>query len=278
MNCYNGEKFINSSVNSVLQQTYKNWELIFWDNNSKDNSAKILKKFNDKRIKYFYSPIHEKLYRARNQAIKKSNGKYISFLDVDDTWEKDKLKIQINKIIKTKSDIIYSNHWIMKNKKKRKFKKTNFSFLNLFEEMLLDYPISILTVIMRSDIFKSKNYKFDERYEIIGDFDLFYRLCNNFKFLYVHKPLATYNIHNDNLSKKKLLSEINEFNYWIKKNKNILNNFDNSIIEKNNIRICEYFLSKNRLGFFSKEIKKIKNYKIRYKIYLKVFLKKIRII
>ena len=53
MNCYNGENYLSESIDSVLQQTYKNWELIFWDNKSEDKSAKIFKSFNDKRFKYF---------------------------------------------------------------------------------------------------------------------------------------------------------------------------------------------------------------------------------
>ena len=54
MNCYNGEKFIKKSVYSIISQSYKKWELVFWDNNSSDNSKNILKEFKDKRIKYFY--------------------------------------------------------------------------------------------------------------------------------------------------------------------------------------------------------------------------------
>ena len=55
MNCHNGEKYLKKSVASIINQSYSNWELIFWDNKSSDNSAKILKDFKDKRIKYFYS-------------------------------------------------------------------------------------------------------------------------------------------------------------------------------------------------------------------------------
>ena len=56
MNCYNGEKYLRQSIESVLKQTYKNWELIFWDNQSSDNSAKIFKSYQDERFCYFYSP------------------------------------------------------------------------------------------------------------------------------------------------------------------------------------------------------------------------------
>ena len=55
MNCHNGEKYLEESLNSIIKQSYKNWELIFFDNASKDNSAKIIKNFKDKRIKYIYS-------------------------------------------------------------------------------------------------------------------------------------------------------------------------------------------------------------------------------
>ena len=54
MNCYNGEKFLREAVQSVLNQKYKKWELIFWNNNSTDNSKKIFKSFKDKRLKYYF--------------------------------------------------------------------------------------------------------------------------------------------------------------------------------------------------------------------------------
>ena len=55
MNCHNGEKFLAEAINSVLNQTYKNWELIFWNNSSSDQSEKIFKSFKDKRLRYFYT-------------------------------------------------------------------------------------------------------------------------------------------------------------------------------------------------------------------------------
>ena len=53
MNCYNGEKYLTDSLNSLLSQNYRNWELIFWDNISTDNSKKIFEGYNDKRFKYY---------------------------------------------------------------------------------------------------------------------------------------------------------------------------------------------------------------------------------
>tara|TARA_B100001939_G_scaffold272797_1_gene240605 strand:+ start:843 stop:1712 length:870 start_codon:yes stop_codon:yes gene_type:complete len=278
MNCYNGDKFINKSIASILNQSYKNWELIFWDNNSNDDSAKIVKKYDDKRIKYYRSFTHEKLYKARNLAIQKSTGKFITFLDVDDTWDKNKLKIQVKKILNSKIDVIYSNHWIQKNNTRQLFKLKKKKYKNILSEIILDYSISILTVFMKSDIFKKKGYKFDNQFEIIGDFDFFFRISKSHKFEYISIPLATYNIHSDNLSKKKLLTEIKEFNFWIKKNKKILDKYQNNLIERNKIRMCEYLLSQNKLKFSSKEIFELKEKNLKYKFFAKIILKKLKII
>ena len=79
MNCYNGQEFLKHSIESVISQTYKNWELIFWDNKSTDNSSKILKKYKDKRIKYFYAKKYTTLYEARNLAIKKQKENLLVF-------------------------------------------------------------------------------------------------------------------------------------------------------------------------------------------------------
>ena len=96
MNCHNGEKYLNKSLTSVISQSYKNWELIFWNNKSTDKSEKIFKSFRDPRFKYFKSNYYQKLYKARNSAIKKCKGKYIAFIDTDDWWLKKKFK---NKLI-----------------------------------------------------------------------------------------------------------------------------------------------------------------------------------
>ena len=94
INCYNGEKYLDECIKSVLYQSYQNWEIIFFDNNSNDKSSLMLRKYKDKRIKYFKSKKTFRLYQARNLAIKKCNGELVSFLDVDDWWSKDKLTKQ----------------------------------------------------------------------------------------------------------------------------------------------------------------------------------------
>ena len=112
MNCHNGSQFINRSVKSIRKQKYKNWELVFWDNNSTDKSKQVIKKIKDKRIKYFFSKKFHNLYHSRNKAIKKAKGEYICFLDVDDQWIPNKLNKQVNIMSNYDYDVIFSNYFV----------------------------------------------------------------------------------------------------------------------------------------------------------------------
>ena len=116
MNCHNGEKFILQSLRSILGQSYRNWELIFYDNLSNDQSTQIIKKIKDKRIFIYKSKKYLSLYKARNLAITKAKGKYICFCDTDDWWLKSKLKKQVDLIEKKKCSLVFSNLYIFDNK------------------------------------------------------------------------------------------------------------------------------------------------------------------
>ena len=105
MNCYNGEQYLEQAIQSIIAQTYNQWEIIFWDNNSTDNSANIVHSFNDSRIHYFKSKEHTNLGTAKNKALKKVDTEWLAFLDVDDFWEKDKLEKQVE-IIKKDDGLI----------------------------------------------------------------------------------------------------------------------------------------------------------------------------
>ena len=111
LNCYNSAKFLKKSINSVIAQSYENWELIIFDNFSNDNTElEILKFKKNKKIRYFKSKKLFNLYHARNLAIEKTKGSLITFLDADDWWLKDKLKLQVRYLDQNKdSNIVYSN-------------------------------------------------------------------------------------------------------------------------------------------------------------------------
>ena len=109
MNCYNGSRYLIESIESALNQTYQNWELIFWDNCSTDNSYEVFCQYNDTRLRYFKSDVHTGLGMARYQALEKAKGEFIAFLDCDDVWLNSKLEKQIKKFDDKDVGIVISN-------------------------------------------------------------------------------------------------------------------------------------------------------------------------
>ena len=92
INCYNGAEYLEETLQSAKNQSFQDFEVIFWDNHSSDRSKSIFSEIKDERFSYYLSPTHTKLYKARNLALEKANGKYICFLDTDDMMSKDRLK------------------------------------------------------------------------------------------------------------------------------------------------------------------------------------------
>lgn len=92
---FNAEKFLNDTINSLLSQTYKNWEAIFIDDCSNDNSIKIIESIQDKRFRLIKQKKNGGTAAARNAGIKAAQGQFLCFLDADDSWNKSKLEKQL---------------------------------------------------------------------------------------------------------------------------------------------------------------------------------------
>ena len=95
MNVRNGASFLREALDSVVAQTFQDWELIVWDDRSTDDSSKIVAEYRDPRIRYFLSPQDTPLGEARNNAIRQATGEWLAFLDQDDIWLPRKLQRQM---------------------------------------------------------------------------------------------------------------------------------------------------------------------------------------
>jgi len=222
MNCYNGEEFLQEAIESVQAQTYKNWELIFWDNQSTDKSAEIFKKYNNPRLKYFYAPEHTLLSEARNKAIGHSSGEFLAFLDVDDWWAQDKLEKQIPLFKDEDVGLVYSNYWYVLNGKNIKYPYSKKILPKgwCIDDILKNYCVGLLTITVRSKIFKILNNGFNPKYYAIEDFDFVLNLSKSWKIDCVQTPLAYFRHHENNNSfilKDKRLTELQR---WCKEAKN----------------------------------------------------------
>ena len=225
VNCLNGSQFLLSALKSIKNQTYKNFEVIFWDNQSTDNSKKILKSIKDKRFKYFLAEKKTTLYKARNLAISKSKGELISFIDTDDIWDKHKLALQVPLFKDKDVGVVYSKLWILNNKTKKKklYIKKNLPEGYIFDQLIKNYYVGIITTVIRKKIFLKIKMKFNQNFTHIGDFDLFLKISKISKFKPVQKPLATWRTHDNNLTIIEKNKSIIELEFWLKKNKNKLN-------------------------------------------------------
>jgi len=225
VNCYNGSEFLLEALKSLKMQTYKNFEVIFWDNKSTDNSKKIFNSLRDKRFRYFLASKRTSLYHARNLAIKKARGEFLSFLDVDDLWLPKKLSLQIPLFKNPEVGVVYSKLLIYNNftKKKKLHIKQNLAEGKIFNKIVNDYNVGIITTVIRKKIFLKLKKKFDQRYTHIGDFDLFLRLSKICEFRAIQEPTAIYRAHGKNLTTIDRYGSIKEFENWFKENKKNLN-------------------------------------------------------
>ena len=196
MNCYNGEKYLQYSIDSVYDQTYSNWEIIFWDNASTDNSANIVDGYNNK-IKYYKGIKNVPLYHARNLALEKCNGMVVTFLDCDDIWTNEKLEKQIS-LYNAGKKFIYGRFELIDSDGVKLQKKVNqLKSGNVTNSLLRKNFISIGSVMI--DRLLLCELKFDPVFNIIGDFDLWVRASMKTSFHYVDDIIEKSRRHNDNL-------------------------------------------------------------------------------
>lgn len=231
VNCYNGEAFLRKAIDSILAQTYQNFELVFWDNQSTDSSARILQEYVDPRIKYFMAPTHEVLYHARNLAFKQTTGSLVAFLDVDDWWDAEKLEMQVTVFCSIPSvTVVYSNYWIVKQATGQQELAINFTQATSThpDALLKNFNIGLPVIMLRKDLLKYKDHElFDSRFNLIGDFDLMMRLAIDRRFFYINHPLAYYRIHGNNETKKSYKRWADEFSIWQTDNAPVFGKYNN---------------------------------------------------
>lgn len=207
---YNSEKFLEKSIESVTNQTWKNIEIIVIDDGSNDKSLEILKKYSDDVT--IFSQSNQGLASALNKGIKQSNGRWFKWFSPDDVLEPNAIEI----LVKTAKElppntIVYSNWKIINEdgKKLRDFYETNYNTLESFEfnlRLLDGQQINVNTTLMPSILFK-KGCIFNQLEDPVSiDYDFFLRagILYNTGFHLVPKLLVNYRINSNQLSHKNI--------------------------------------------------------------------------
>ena len=215
MNCFNGERFLKEAIDSVYAQSYYNWEIIFWDNGSSDNTALIAKSYDDK-LRYFSSKNTTSLGLARNEAIEKAKGKYITFLDCDDLYLPDRIAIQTSAMINSQTVLSFGS-WIEINEfgdiiKKHKIQTQSG---NLFEQLMKRYTVNFQTLMLDNDFFKKSKIHFDDNLTFAPDFNIVMQIALNNNVSSLDSYFAKYRVHSKSMSHTHKQDKYNDYAYNI---------------------------------------------------------------
>jgi glycosyltransferase involved in cell wall biosynthesis len=204
---YNHSIYLKRALESIINQTYENWEVIVIDNHSTDNTFEVIANFKNNRIKYL--KVHNKgiIAISRNIGIKSANGEWIAFLDSDDWWTRDKLEICIQSI-NEKVDFIYHDLEIIANKSKI-FSRKKIKSRKLKKPVLIDL-LTEGNAIGNSSVFVRKKFLdeingIDESKELVAaeDYNTWLRIAKlTDQFVYLKKRLGYYLVHDQSVSKK----------------------------------------------------------------------------
>lgn len=203
MNCFNGERYLREAIDSVYAQTFEDWEIIFIDNSSTDESANIAKSY-DKKLRYYHLPNTIPLYAARNIGLRYITSPFVAFLDVDDCWEPNKLAKQMAIMKKYPAVYLVCSGYYRLNAKKNKRTRNVFARLNFisFTHALKSYPVYLSSVMLRYDEQSKSRIKFEASLNLTGDYELFVKLIHQYMAYYIAEPLVTLRLHENNLSAK----------------------------------------------------------------------------
>ena len=215
VNCFNGAQTLRRCLNSILAQTFTDWEIIFWDNMSSDDSAAIAKSYGHK-IKYFKSEYTTKLSEARCNALEQCSGEYVAFLDVDDLWYPKKLEIQLDKIKNT--DFILCYGGISEVSPSMDFIRhviPSYEDGNQFKEHLKQFEINMVTPLIKLDVLRKYSITFDSNIVASEEYNLFMRLALLGDFCSVDDVLGEWVINQDSLTNQSIDSWCKDRRYTL---------------------------------------------------------------
>ena len=230
--------FLKQAIDSVVSQSYENWELIIIDNNSTDNTDELIKSFHNEKIKTYKIDNHGNIARSRNLGIKKSNGDYIALIDSDDFWEKDKLLHSYKHFKNSKTDgFCHSEYWLYPSgcQEIRHYgPNQNFLYSNLLER---GNCLSLSAIVLSKNILiKVGGFSENDSFITAEDYDLWLRLAKiNSKMFFSKKIMGTFRIHVDSESRN-IMKNTNAVSKVIKAH-SIKHNLSNSI-RNNSLANC----------------------------------------
>lgn len=214
MPAYNSERTIKDSINSVLNQTYSDWELIIVNDASSDNTLSIIREFElmDSRVVVLENAINSGVSESRNKGISFAKGDYIAFLDSDDMWRSDKLEKQINLMKRNNAVLSYTASSFISSEGYRFDYIMEAEAKISLKTLLRKNLISCSSAMIRADVMKSIQMPNDKMHE---DYYVWICVLRTYGFAYgINEPLLIYRLSSNSKSSSRLKSAKMIFNTY----------------------------------------------------------------
>ncbi len=237
---HNRVDLLPRAINSVLNQTFQDFELIIVDDGSTDNTKQVVEEFQkkDKRIKYIWQENFGGTSKTYNTGLKQVKGDFIAFLEHDDEWLPQKLEKQLKVLenLSNNAGLIACEGYLIDGKGSNKgvykfvYEKpfiTKNEFYLFFEKWQM-FLLSLSTVLIKTEVIK-KIGLFDEKLKTTADIDFYFRVLKNFDFYFLKEPLINYSVSQESLSRKQFwLKSMPEYKYLLEKYKEDFENYPNA--------------------------------------------------
>jgi teichuronic acid biosynthesis glycosyltransferase TuaG len=205
--CFNRAHIIGKCLDSVLNQIFKDFELIVVDNGSTDDTNLIVQSYidNDKRVQYIWQENTGSPAGSRNTGIRASKGEWIAFLDSDDLWHENKLKVVSKEIGRSCEETIAISHWenhYIDKKFHKVLKHGCYKPKNIYKKLLFNgncYSTSAMTV-RKSALFKVGLFDDCKEFFAVEDYDLWLKLAKIGEITNINQSLGEFHVNTDNMS------------------------------------------------------------------------------
>lgn len=242
---YNRAIYVVEAIESVLAQTYKDFEIIVVDDGSTDDTKKVLEPYMN-RIVYIHQK-NQKQAAARNTGIHRATGQYIAFLDSDDLWLPKKLEVQVDYMEAHPEIGMAHTGFLLQEESPSGTILKEWPYTkqwpsgNIFLELFLEPMVNTSTVLARRECFDAAGL-FDPQLNWAEDYHMWWRIARNFPIGYIDKPLEIKRVHNTNLTKDRFeakLGTVRALEKLINENPDIVNELGTCLIRRG--RFNRYF-------------------------------------
>ncbi|MEZ3435956.1 MAG: glycosyltransferase family 2 protein [Lachnospiraceae bacterium] len=186
---FNRGYIIDNAIQSIIEQTIANWELVIVDDASTDDTKDIVKKFADPRIIYIRNKENMGANYSRNRGAAIAKGRYLAFLDSDNVWRKDKLEKQLTVLMNSEEDVAFafSKEEVIREKSVVVVPETDFKIKNLEKILHNQNVIDTSTVLLKREVFE-KVGGFDEDMPRLQDWDIFFKIIVLYHYKAIYIP------------------------------------------------------------------------------------------